>query len=181
MTSRVVVGDEVVVRRDGGGFATGLVVDGELIEAQPDYDDTAGLIVMAVFFSLFVVITAPMMVWSWQTFRQIRADLGAPLTEETGVYLGSWQWRGLTNRLGRGGPAGALAHHLSGVPVAVSIGDDLRWYAAPAVAVPALVDFESAIKAGDRRVTVSLIPRRGQSHASKAPMPQSTSSRRSMR
>lgn len=99
-----------------------------------------------------------MMVWSWQTFWQIRADLGVSLAEETGVYLGSWQWRGLTNRLGRGGPAGALAHHLSGVPVAVSIGDELRWFAAPAVAVPALVDFESAIKAGDRRVTVSFHP-----------------------
>lgn len=155
---QVAAGDEVVVRRGSDGDATGIVLDGDLLQAQPDYDDTGGLVVMAIFFAIFLIVSAPMLVWSWRTFGQIRSDLHSPVDASTGVYQGSWQWRGLTNRLGRVGPAGALAHHLSGIPVAVEIDGELKWFAAPAVAVSELVDFEAAIKGGDRAVTVTYHP-----------------------
>lgn len=151
------VGDHVMVRHRGSSAPLGLVVDGQYKPSRADRNDAVfGFVLFALYDVLIGVLVIPRAIWGRRTYRQIRADLNAPLTSSRGRYLGSWTWRGLTSSPWNNARS---IGHLRGFPIAIEhTPGEVTWYGAPTERLTELTHFESAIATGSRDVAVTFHP-----------------------
>jgi hypothetical protein len=152
-------GEPVLVRTTGNGAGVGLVVKGDFVPTSYTYESGWWpAVIGAIYIALALLFIAPFFVWGRQAHRQISADIDAPLASARGRYLGSWVWRGLSNRFARSvrrrGP-----WRISGFPVAIQErSDGVTWLVAPIDLLPDIRRFEEAIAEGTGDVVVAYHP-----------------------
>lgn len=151
-------GQVVLVRRRGSSNLLGLVVDGRYIASTKDQGTPTGLLVAVFLFIalVFGVGLVPAALWGRRAYKQLDADLKAPLAEGRGRYIGSWTWRAMSGRAwGRGNSLGIW----SGFPIAIEEQQGVvSWYGAPVWMLAQVRHFETEITGTSRAVVFTFHP-----------------------
>jgi hypothetical protein len=155
----VSAGETVHVRSAGNDAVVGLVVRGVLVPTSYRYDSGLWPVVFgAMYILLAVLIIVPYFVWGRRAHHQIKEDIDAPLATTRGRYVGSWSWRGMSNRLARSLRSRKLGQ-ISGFPVAIDERpDEVTWFVVPVDLLPKMQQFEETILEGTQQVVVTYHP-----------------------
>jgi hypothetical protein len=158
----VSTGEDVGLRLRDDSDPIGLVVDGHYIASTADQGTAAWPLALFVIFIalVFGLTMLPSAIWGRRVYKQLRADLSAPLASGSGRYLGSWTWRGLST--GSSMLRASTLFVLSGFPIAIEERPgELSWYSAPIWMLAELRHFEAQIAGGARTVVFTFHPNTG--------------------